>query len=110
MNQFVKTAGLDLTVDETTWANALYADVQGHIKGKPGVVKGGQHTLVVDANRRFVYGYTARHKYFEQKKPLTQEGPAEVNRLVDTLMPLIVGSAKKSDDKRRQIFFNHLVS
>jgi hypothetical protein len=34
MNQLIDKGGLDLTLDETTWPNSSYADIQGHLQGK----------------------------------------------------------------------------
>ncbi len=34
MNQLIDKGGLDLTMDETTWPNLSYADIQGCLKGK----------------------------------------------------------------------------
>jgi hypothetical protein len=103
MNQLVKRGGLDLTLDETTWPNASYADCQGRLKGKK-VDKGGQNVLVLDATRRYLYAWSPRHKYFQRPKGFTQEGPAEAMRCFDILKPLIIGEEKDKDDKRRQIF------
>lgn len=41
LNQFIEEAERDLTLDETTWSNESFGPVQGNIKGKPGVSKGG---------------------------------------------------------------------
>jgi hypothetical protein len=35
---------------------------------------------------------------------LTATGPAEVKRLVDNIIPLVVGTTKDPTDKRKQIF------
>ena len=103
LNQFIEKGGLDITVDETTWANASYADMHGRLRGKK-VSKGGQHTLCLDARSRYIYGYTPRHNSFKRTAPFTAEGPAEVKRLVDTLNPLIIGQPREESDLRRQIF------
>ena len=42
LNQFIEEAEADLTVDETTWANESFGPMQGNIKGKPGISKGGE--------------------------------------------------------------------
>jgi hypothetical protein len=34
MNQLIDNGGLDLTMDETTWPNSSYADIQGRLQGK----------------------------------------------------------------------------
>ena len=126
LNQFIEKADVDLTCDETSWSNESYADVQGGIKGKPGVSKGGvlivnmpqscchshslsylfsgQHTLLVGTYSRYVLAYTARHKFHPKVKGFTQEGPSEVKRLVEETIPLIKGKPKPRSDTRRQIF------
>ncbi len=52
MNAIVETAGSDLTIDETTWANGGYTDVHVQIIGKPNVTKGGQHVICADWHNR----------------------------------------------------------
>ncbi len=66
MNQLIDKGGLDLTLDETTWpnSNSSYADIQGHLQGKK-TDKGGQHVLLLDSKRRYIYKYTPHHKFFE---------------------------------------------
>ena len=103
LNQFIKKGGSDITIDETTWANASYADVQQKLRGKK-VSKGGQHTLCLDAQSRYIYAYTPRHNYFERKPPFTAEGPAEIKRLLDDIHPLVKGQPMEVTDSRRQIF------
>jgi hypothetical protein len=104
MNQLIDKGGLDLTMEETTWPNSSYADVQGRLQGKK-TGKGGQHVLLLDSNkRRYIYAYTPRHKFFEVVQPFTASGPAEVKRLVDMNAPLVVGATKDPTDKRKQIF------
>ncbi len=77
MNQVIDKGGLDLTLDETTWPNSSYADIQGHLQGKK-TDKGGQHVLLLDSKRRFIYAWTPGHKFFEVVHPFTATGPAEV--------------------------------
>ena len=48
MNQLIDKGGLDLTLDETTWSNSSYADIQGCLQGKK-ADKGGQHVLLLDS-------------------------------------------------------------
>ncbi len=50
MNQLIDKGGLDLTLDETTWPNSSYADIQGHLQRKK-TDKGGQHVLLLDSKR-----------------------------------------------------------
>ena len=98
MNNYIESAGLDVTIDETTWANSSYADVHSRIRNKPGASKGGQHTVVLDSKRRFIYAYTPRHKFFQKEKPFTAEGPAEVKRLVEIMKLLVKGASKERSD------------
>jgi hypothetical protein len=48
MNQLIEKGDLDLTMDETTWPNSSYVDVQGRLQGKK-TDKGGQHVLLLDS-------------------------------------------------------------
>ncbi len=70
MNQLIDKGGLDLTMDETTLPNSSYADVQGLLQGKK-TNKGGQHVLLLDSKRRYIYAYTPHHKFFEVVQPFT---------------------------------------
>jgi hypothetical protein len=101
--QCMERGGLDITIDETTWPNASYADMNGRLRGKKSS-KGGQHTIAVDAKTRYLYAWTPRHKGFEKKAPFTQEGPMELKRLCEEITPLVIGEDQEEDDKRRQIF------
>ena len=65
MNQLEEKGGLDVTLDETTWPNASYADMHGRLDGKK-CEKGGQIILTLDSRRRYLYGWTGRHKYFKR--------------------------------------------
>ncbi len=103
MNQLIDKGGLDLTMDETTWPNSSYAVVQGHLQGKK-TDKGGQHELLLDSKRGYIYAYTPCHKFFEVVQPFMASNPAEVKRLVDMIAPLVVGATKDPTDKRKQIF------
>jgi hypothetical protein len=103
MNQLIDKGGLDLTMDETTWPNSSYADVQGHLQGKK-TVKGGQHVLLLDSKRHYIYAWTPHHKFFEVVQRFTATGPAEVKPLVDMIAPLVVGATKDPTDKRKQLF------
>ncbi len=103
MNQLIDKGGLDLTLDETTWPNSSYTDIQGCLQGKK-TYKGGQHVLLLDSKRRYIYAYTTRHKFFEVVQPFMATGPAEVKRLVDIITPLVVGATQDPTDKRKQLF------
>jgi hypothetical protein len=51
MNQLIDKGGLDLIMDETTWPNSSYADVQGRLQAGKKTDKGGQHVLLLDSKR-----------------------------------------------------------
>jgi hypothetical protein len=59
---------------------------------------GGQHVLLLDAKRRYIYAYT------EPENGWTAMGPVEVKRMLDIVYPLIIGIKKDHEDKRKQIF------
>jgi hypothetical protein len=103
MNQLIHKGGLDLILDETTWPNSSYADIQGHLQGKK-TNKGGQHVLLLDSKRQYIYAWTPCHKFFEVVRPFMATGPAEVKRLVDIITPLVVGATKDPTDNRKQLF------
>ena len=94
---------MDISVDKTTWPNASYADMQGMLRGKKDL-KGGQHTIAVDARSRYMYAWTPRHKGSPKESTFTQEGPMEVKRIVGILNPLVAGKKQDEGDNRRQIF------
>jgi hypothetical protein len=64
--------------------------------------------LLLDSQRRYLYAWTRPHKFFEIKAPFTAMGPAEVICLMDIIKPLINGAPKEPNDKRRQIFEEHV--
>jgi hypothetical protein len=103
MNQLIDKGGLNLTMDETTWPNSSYADVQGCLQGKK-TGNGGQHVLLLGSKRRYIYAYILCHKFFEVVQPFTASSPAEVRRLVDMIAPFVVGATKDPTDKRKQLF------
>jgi hypothetical protein len=101
MNQLIDKGGLNQTMDETTWPNSSYADIQGHLQGKK-TDKGRQHAvLLLDSKRQYIYAYTPHHKFFEAVQPFTATGPAEVKCLVDMTTPLVVGATQDPTDKRK---------
>ena len=73
------------------------------LKGKK-TDRGGQHVLLLDARRRYIYAWTPRHSFFPKNKDFTATGQAEVIRLLDQIAPLIVGAPQEEGDTRRQIF------
>jgi hypothetical protein len=103
MNQLIDKGGLDLTMDETTWPNSSYADIQGRLLGKK-TDKGGQHVLLLHSKWRYIHAWTPHHKFFEVVQSFTATGPAEVKRLVDMITPLVVGTNNDPTDKRKQLF------
>ena len=103
MNQLIKKGGSDYTLDETSWQNASYADVHSRLLGKK-CDKGGQHVLLLDSKRRYIYAWTPRHKFFPKTPPFTASGPAEVKQIVELITSLVKGAAKDATDSRRQIF------
>jgi hypothetical protein len=104
MNQLIDNkGGLDLTLDKTTWPNSSYADIQGCLQGKK-TNKGGQHVLLLDSKRQYIYAWTPRHKFFEVVRPFTATGPAEVKPLVDMITSLVVSATKDPTDNRKQLF------
>ena len=103
MNQLIMKGGLDHTMDETTWPNNSYADMHSRLLGKK-TNKGGQHVLLLDSRRRYMYAWTPRHKFYPVVPPFTASGPAEVKRMVELIAPLIKGAVQDPSDKRRQIF------
>jgi hypothetical protein len=103
MNQIVEKGGLDLTMDKTTWPNSSYADVQGRLSGKK-TDKGGQHVMLLDSTRRYMYAWSPRHKFSPITAPFTATGPAEVVHMIDIITPLVKGASKEPTDKRKQLF------
>jgi len=92
-----------MTMDETTWPNSSYADVQGRLSGKK-TDKGGQHVLLLDSTRQYMYAWSPRHKFFPITQPFTATGPAEVVHMIDIITPLVKGASKEPTDKRKQLF------
>ena len=76
----MEKGGLNVTINETSWPNGLYSDMNRRLKGKK-INKGGQHTIAVDAIKRHMYAWTPRHKQFKKEGKCTQEGPMELKRL-----------------------------
>jgi hypothetical protein len=97
MNQLIDKGGLDLMMDETKWPNSSYTDIQGHLQGKK-IEKFGQHVLLLDSKRQYIYVWTPHNKYFKVVSPFTATGPAEVKLLVDMITPLVIGTTKDSTD------------
>ncbi len=65
--------------------------------------------LLLDSQRRYLYAWTPCHKFFEIKAPFTAMGPAEkVVCLMDIIKPLVKGAPKEPNDKKRQIFEEHV--
>ena len=103
MNRMIQFGGLDCTGDETSWPNSSYADVHRTLKGKK-TDRGGQHVLLLDARRRYIYAWTPHHRCFAKNETFSATGQAEVVRLIDKMEPLLVGGHQDDGDTRRQIF------
>ena len=107
MNALISKASLDLTIDETTWSNMLYAGLAlTHVR-KPGVTKGGQNVLLMDSRRRYMLKWYPRIGSKTKKdRPVGfgQEGPSEVKYMVDYILPLIDGNPCPPNDKSCSIF------
>ena len=103
VNQCLERGGLDLSIDEITWPNGSYSGMHHRLRGKKHS-KGGQHTIVADARDGWIYAWTPRHNLFKRVAQFTQEGPAEVVRLMNELTPLVVGEKQEAGDTRSQLF------
>ena len=57
--------------------------MHSRLDGKPGVSKGGQHTILCCAQKRFSLFYIARSSMIKRPQGFGQEGPSEVKRLID---------------------------
>ena len=79
-----RSAEMDLTGDETSWAHQGYGEsgsnIIKRIQNKPGVSKGGQTVLVSATNRIRPYWYQHRHNKNTRypSEGMNAEGPAEV--------------------------------
>ena len=102
MNQLIEKGWLDLTLDETTWPDSSYAEIHGRLNGKK-TDTGGQHVLLLDAQRRHIYAWIPHHKFYDVKAPLTATGPVEVVHLVNIITPLIKGTPNEMTDKKATI-------
>ena len=99
----MEKGGLACTIDETSWPNGSYSDMNRCLKGKR-INKGGQHTIAVDAKSRYMYPWTPRHKQFKKEGKFTQEGPMELKCLCKMLTPLVKGQPQEENNERRPIF------
>lgn len=93
VNAITLDAGLDLCGDETTfgfngWGEAG-TGLLGLIMNKPGITRGGQVVMVVDADRIRPRAYIHRHKL--QTKYWNSQGENEVRLIYEELIPLITG-------------------
>ena len=61
------------------------------IMGKPGISKGGQIVLVLDASRNRPRMYTHRHKCHEMYDGWNKQGPSEVRQWMEIITPRIEG-------------------
>jgi len=65
LNFFLKKGGTGITINKTTWPSACYGLVHSRLMKKK-TSKGGQHTLAVEAERRYIVGYTVHHTLLEE--------------------------------------------
>jgi hypothetical protein len=77
--------------------------IQACLQGKK-IDKGGQHVLLLDSTRQYIYAWTPHHKFFEVVHPSMATGHAEVKLLVDMITPLVIGATKDTTEKRKQLF------
>jgi hypothetical protein len=90
-------ASLDLCGDETSWGHQGYGEagsgVLERIMNKPGITKGMQTVLAVDAYRQRPYTYVHRHKLHKGWPEWTKKrGPTEVRMILETLKKYVVGN------------------
>jgi hypothetical protein len=106
LNALTERAELDLCGDETTYGHMGFGEpgsgLVARIMGKPGISKGGQIVLVSDASRNRPRIYMHRHKCYEKYDGWNKQGPAEVRRLLEKIMPRIEGEIEI--EGLRQIF------
>jgi len=83
VNNLTLFAGLDLCLDETTFAFNGWGEsgsgLLAIIVGKPGVTRGGQIVIVLDVDRIRPRGYVHRHKLHQ--KEFSLPGPNEVRMI-----------------------------
>jgi hypothetical protein len=111
LNAVTKSADLDQCGDETTFAHNGYGEpnsgLLSRVMGKPGVTRGGQIVLLSDVGRNRPRAYLHRHKIhpaYPKTTGLTQQGPAEVRRILEErILPLVEGF-KKNRHLPRSIF------
>lgn len=105
MNSFMGQGGLDLTVDETTWSSMLFGELAlTRIRGKSGVTKDCQNTILLDLKRRYIHAWHHRHSLNKKVRPCTQEGPAEIKAILDMIDLLVLGHVQAETDKRGKMF------
>jgi len=99
------TADLDQCVDETIFGHGGYGPAgSGLMKSLIGkkVIKGGQTVLCADVGRNRVRAYTHRHKCHDVPQGWTREGPREIRRIAECLMPKVrQDDANEEDDDGR---------
>jgi hypothetical protein len=109
-NAITQKAELDLCGDETTCGHGGFEEAGSGIlarrQGKPGVTFGMQMVIISDVHRNRIRAYTHRHKVWKTKKlnPIgwNKEGPCELRRILEGLMPMVVGAQQKPNC--RQIY------
>ncbi len=82
--------------------NSSYADVHGRLSGEK-TDKEGQHVLLLDSRRQYLYVWSPCHKFFPITSPFTATGLAEVVRMIDIITPLVKDASKEPTDKKAVI-------
>ncbi|KAG7373374.1 hypothetical protein IV203_034098 [Nitzschia inconspicua] len=94
-----ETASLDLCGDESSWAHQGWgepgAGIIARIMNKPGITKGGQTVLLVDAYRCRPYSYLHRHKLHRKINDWNAAGPKEVRLIMEKIAPFIAGGGSE---------------
>ena len=105
-----RSAEMDLTGDESSWAHQGYGEsgsnIIKRIQNKPGVSKGGQTVLVSATNRIRPYWYQHRHNKNTRypSEGMNAEGPAEVRTFIDE-MKKHVRHAMDDESMQKKIIF-----
>lgn len=92
-----QSASLDLCADETSWAHQGFGErgsgLLSRIFNKPGITKGGQTVMLLDAYRCRPYWYVHRHKCHNSfGKEWTKSGQSEVRMIMEGIAPFVNGS------------------
>lgn len=114
MRELTAKGSLDLCGDESSWAHQGFgepgAGIVSRIFNKPGITKGGQVVLLVDAYRARPYAYAHRHKCHGGYQGWNMQGPVEVRLLMESINPFTKGGDAKclwGEDKPHSTWDNH---